>query len=422
MSQRRTFLVSVSTLMSGTVAAQAITFATSFALTRLYAPAEFGHYSIFIGYAGVLAAASTGAMDRIVLLARCDREARQAATAALVLSAAAATIVAIAGVVLELTGLIRWLPLTLSDLALFVPMFMVSYAGAQVFIYSGLRHDHVRRLAAFKVAQSTTMSIIQMLASQVKSIPGLIIGNIAGWVILLVAGIRWRQSLGQLSRDLRPRTLKAILRRYWRYPRYVMPNEVIDNLSNQTPLFLIGTFLSLAAAGHYGVALMLLSAPAAVLGQAVGQVFLQYLNRHGDDPHAVRSMMFRIWGGMALVGIVPFGAILVFGPTIFGFAFGRSWVEAGQVAQYLAPLIYVRFISSPTSTIYLKLNLQREQWWFCVAAAGYRTAAYATVAFGAGIGTMITIHVMIEIVAIAAYNLVALRRLGFPIAHKEATT
>jgi O-antigen/teichoic acid export membrane protein len=412
MSQGRTFLVSVSTLMMGTGAAQAITFGASFLLARLYGPAEFGHYSIFVGYVAVLGAASTGALDRIVLLGRSAGDARRAATVALFFAACVAAAISIVGMILSATGTPGWLPLTAVDIALFAPLFILSYAGCQVFAYSCLREHRVGRLATAKVVQSATMAVTQVLASIVRQVPGLIVGYVVAWTIMLIAGLRWRLIQGHLAHDLRRRTIMCVIQRHWRYPRYIMPNELLDNLSNQAPLFLIGVLVSVQSAGHYGLALMMLSAPAALLGQAVGQAFLQYVGRQGHDGRALRQAMVRVWCGMGLIGAVPFATVMIFGPAVFGMAFGQAWEGAGTIAQNLAPLLLARFASSPTSSIYLKLNLQREQWWFALAGAFYRTAIYASAAFGIDLVTLIRIQVMMEIVAIVIYNQIALRRLN----------
>lgn len=411
MSIRRQFLTNVSTLMSGTVVAQAITMAFSLALTRLYAPAEYGHYSIFMGCASVLAAASTGAFDRVIILEKSKYEARRAATAVFVLAFSAAVAISVMGVVSFVTGLSAFLPLTAYDLVIFIPAFMICYAGAQVFLYASLREDNIKRYASFKVGQSLLMGFVQVSISSLKVVPGLIIGTIAGWLLLLVAGLRWRLSSGGLQRDLKFNALRAFGRRFRRYPRYIMPNEVLDSISNQAPVFLIGTYISLSVAGHYGLALLMLSAPAAVAGQAVAQVFMQHMGRHGDDPVALRSMMIRIWLAMASIGFIPFGIILFGGDVIFGLVFGSGWTEAGRIAQCLSVLLFVRFVSAPTSTVYLKLGMQREQWHFCMAAAFYRIAIYGLTAFKVDLVTVLIVHVVVEVAAIALYNLVALRRL-----------
>ncbi len=420
MSAGSRFLISASTLMSSTIVAQAITFGLSFILTRLYDPAEFGRFSIFVGVAGVLGAASTGALDRVVLLARSDRESQRAAATALMLAAAAALLVSAIGLALGIAGVASALPLEPIDLALLIPLFMMSYAGGQVFTYACLRQNKVRRLAAFKVAQTSSVGAVQLLLASVKEVAGLILGSLAGWSLLLAAGVRWRLQQGRLRSDLRLRSAKALIRRHWRYPRYVMPNEALDNLSNQVPVFLVGSFLSLAAAGYYGLAIMMLSAPAALIGQAVGQAFLQYMSGHTGESRLLETAVKRIWVAMASIGAAPFLLIFIYGPEIFSAAFGGDWSDAGQVARYLAPLLFIRFVSSPTSTVYLKLGMQREQWWFCLAAATYRTIAYSLGMFGANLRTMIMVHVAAETVAIVLYNWVAVARLRSPSAWVRA--
>lgn len=414
------FVFRTMTLMSGTVLAQAIMFGLSFVLTRLYVPSEFGRYSIFLGVVSVLGAASTGALDSVVVLARSDAEARRVGSVAIMISVAFALLVSVIGLGAELIGLQAsgWaagLPFGVLELALLMPMFIASFGIAQVFTYSNLRADRMKTIAGFKVAQSFVMGALQVAASTTHAAPGLIVGNVAGWLVLAVAGLRSHFAMRGARRDLRLRTVQAVIRRHWRFPRYVMPNQLIDNLSNQVPIFLIGTLLSLSTAGHYGLAIMMLSAPAALVGQAVGQVFLQHLGRHEGEPGALARAMYRVWFGMALIGAVPFATIAAFGPTIFGFAFGAEWTEAGIVAQVLSALLFVRFASSPTSTMYLKLGMQREQWWFTLAAVVYRPTAYGLGLFGLGLETQILVHVATEIVAIAAYNALALHRLGaFP--------
>jgi O-antigen/teichoic acid export membrane protein len=405
------FLVSASTLMFGTILAQAITFGFSFFLTRAYLPEEFGHYSIFLGFAGLMGAASTLALDRVVLLAPNDTEASLAANTALLLAGLAAAAVCVVGLILALTGATTYLPLNALDLAILLPLFMIGYAGTQVAVFLCLRQNNIRRLAIMKVAQSLTSGSSQIVLSGMKAVPGLIVGVILGWMLFFAANFRALGLWPHGFKRMRMRTAKVVLKRYARYPRYVMPNEVLDNLSNQVPLFLIGSLLPLSVAGQYGLAIFVLSAPAAVLGQATSQAFLQFLGGGHNNALQLRRAVSQIWLYMGIIGVVPFGVVFLFGPEIFSFAFGEAWQDAGRVAQILSPLLLVRFVSSPTSSVYLKLEMQREQWLFCVAAATYRSIAYGLLFVGVSFETCMVVHVIVEILAIGAYNLIALRRM-----------
>ena len=108
------------------------------------------------------------------------------------------------------------------------------------------------------------MGGVQVASSALIAFPGLTMGMVAGWLLIGGAGVRAHFSNAAARRDLRLRTVKAVMRRHWRFPRYVMPNQFIDNLSGYAPIFLVGAFSSLSAAGHYGLAIMMLSAPAAL--------------------------------------------------------------------------------------------------------------------------------------------------------------
>jgi len=401
--------------MLGTVLAQALTFAFSFALTRLYHPADFGLYSVFLGMAAAVAAASTGALDRVIVLERTDQAARRVASAIIILSgivALAACVVGLGVGALQLSTGVLAGPLGALELGVLLPVFIVSYAAAQVFTYSNLRRDRVNTIAGFKVAQSVATGVVQVVMASVTAVPGLILGNLTGWFLLAAAGLRSHFRSSEAWRGLRLRAVKAVLHRHSRYPRYVMPNQLLDSLSNQIPIFLIGTLLSLSAAGNYGLAIMILSAPSMVVGQAVGQAFLQHIGRHQGSPAILRRAMIHVWVGMAFVGAAPFATIVAFGPTIFAFAFGSTWTDAGIVAQSIGLLLFVRFVSSPTSTMYLKLGMQREQWHFVLAHCISRPAVYLLLIFGASLQTVIVGHAILESVLILLYNITALRRIS----------
>lgn len=402
------FISGVSILMLGTAAAQLITFLLSFVLTRLYDSAEYGHYSIFIGCGSVLAALSTGSFEKLIVLVPNAREARRARYLVMLTAISVALFAGLLGIVmLQFEGL-SFLPLATADIFL-LPIFAILFAIGQIFVYQSLQEAQMARIAVVKVGQSLVTGVFQVALSGLKAVSGLALGYIAGLVLVAGACIWYTFKNDTFLPSVR--VLLVTARRHHRYPRYVMPNEVVDILSNQAPLFLIGMFLSLGMAGYYSLAMVMLSAPATLVGKAVGQSFFQYIGRQRGDPAQLRRPMILVWLTMGLLGIVPFVAVFFFGDWIFALAFGERWTEAGVIAGLLAPMLLVRFASSPTSGIYLKLQMQRQQWYFVVAAACYRVAAYALLIIEVDLRFCILVHVAAEIVSIFAYNAFALRKL-----------
>lgn len=405
----RKLIFNASTLMSGTAVAQLITFLFSFVLTRLYDSAEFGRYSIFLGCGAVLVPLATGSFEKVILMAKSEEDARGAQYLASLISLTVAATISLSGILLWALGTSLPFSLSVTEIALLLPIFALSFSAGHIFNYYSLRQFQMKRIAVFKASQSLVAGVVQALLSGWKVISGLIIGYIAG--LFLLAGACYWYIFRRAGPHPSMRSLRGTARRYIRYPRYVMPNEVVDNFSNQAPLFLVGAFGSLGLAGHYSLAMMLLSAPAALIGSAVGQAFLQYISREQDDLIALLRAMMLVWTGMALLGIIPFALVFFFGEWIFSLAFGRHWATAGMIAGFLSPLLLVRFISSCTSGIYLKLDMQRTQWYFVLAAALYRIGSYALLIAGFDIYLCIMIHSAVEILGIIAYNALALHRL-----------
>lgn len=402
------FVSSASTLILGTIAAQLIAFLFSFVLTRLYTAAEYGHFSFFMACGTVLVALGTGSYEKVILLSKSDREAQAARYIVALISISVAVIILIFGLLLGGLGVFDGTELKPLDLML-LPAFVVFFAANHIFNYSNLREGRMTRIAVFKASQSLMTGLVQTLLSSLKVMPGLIVGYICG---LLPVAIACVLSAMRVGRDwISLRVLLVTVRRNYRYPRYIMPNEMVDTFSNQAPILLIGTFLSLSATGYYSLALTMLSAPAAVIGQAVSQTFLQYVSRQQDDPAAIRRSMIYIWVTMAALGLVPFGLITFFGEYIFVFAFGAKWAEAGAIAALFAPFWWVRFTSSPTSSIYLKLNMQRAQWYFVLAAACCRVAAYMPLIMKVDLRYCIVLHAASDVLNIIFYNKLALSRL-----------
>lgn len=402
------FISSASTLIFGTIAAQLLTFLFSFALTRLYAASEYGHFSFFMACGTVLAALGTGSYEKVILLSRSDREAQAARYIVVLISMSVAAVVLILGFVLANFNVFEATELKPLDFIL-LPVFIVSFAAGHIFTYSNLREGEMTRIATFKAVQSLVTGTMQVLLAGLKILPGLVVGYICGLLLIAVACIVYVRRGGGGSTP--HRVLLAAAKRNSYYPRYIMPNEVVDTFSNQAPVLLIGTFLSLGATGYYSLALMMLSAPAALVGQAVSQTFLQYVSRQQDDPVAIRRTMIYVWTAMGALGFIPFGLIALFGENIFTFAFGDKWSEAGTIAALLAPFWLVRFSSSPTSSIYLKLNMQRAQWYFVLMAACYRVAAYLPLIGRVDLRYCIMLHATAEVLNIIFYNKLALSRL-----------
>ncbi len=70
--------------------------------------------------------------------------------------------------------------------------------------------------------------------------------------------------------------------------------------------------------------------------------------------------MLKIQKNLFLVGIIPFVTIFSFTPDLFAFIFSEDYRQAGEIARYLLPWIFVSYLVSPISPVTLIFKKQRE--------------------------------------------------------------
>ena len=78
---------------------------------------------------------------------------------------------------------------------------------------------------------------------------------------------------------------------------------------------------------------------------------------------------------MAAVSVIPFLALFIFGPWLFGFVFGSDWVAAGEYARWLSIMIFFNFINKPAVAAAPVLGLQKGLLVYEVFSTGSKLVA-----------------------------------------------
>jgi O-antigen/teichoic acid export membrane protein len=206
--------------------------------------------------------------------------------------------------------------------------------------------------------------------------------------------------------------LRSIREESSSYLFFVTPAQLIDALSNQLPAYVIAWLFLESTLGQYGMAARVLSAPVALVGVAVGQWYLQYSARELSAPAERLDLLTSTWRKLAWVGLIPFAVFTVAGDGIFAGVFGEPWRQAGEFAMILAPILYMKFVSTPTSGIYYQLGLQRLQLVFTALMTVLRPAAMYMGGTSFGIRGGIILMSLVEALQIVAYNAIAVRKLA----------
>lgn len=394
--------------MSGTVTAQIIAFVFSLLLARLYQDVAFGHFSAFLSVSLLLSVVATAAYDKAIVFADSEAEERSIVALICVIAIGVAALAALVTTVGWASGFIPPVGLSYVDFGVWLPLSILMTVVFQLSLFTGLRGGRMGQLARVKIGQNVITGVTQSTMFSIVALPGLVIGYIAGFIASAIPLWKNLRAIGFCRDDFAPYALLSIAKKLARYPKFTLPSELIDSASTQLQTLLIGVFFSLGTLGQYAFCQRILSAPSAIIGQAVGQAFFYQISGTTNSPAEMRKIMMRVWLSLAAIGIGPFTILFLFGEEIFSFIFGQRWSTAGRLAELSAVLLFARFVSSPTSSIYLKLRLQKPQMAFVFFGLIYRIGSVLTYFIGLNVYDIIIIQSVTEVAFIILYNIYAI--------------
>lgn len=348
---------------SGNIVAQAIAFAFSPFITRLYGPEAFGIQGVFLSLVAILSPVAALRYPMAIILARSDVAARRLGQLSLQIAFAFASLLLLAlflfrQPVEKLVG-----AETLGPLIYFLPFALFCTAWQEVMDCSTARRND------FGVAAS--VSVIQTFATNLARVIGGILAPLA-WVLVLISSIApalqaWLLILGARRKKPRPstqpeppeqRSARALLTAHRDFPLYRVPSDVLNAASQSIPVILLAALFSPYAAGLYALTRTVLNLPFNIIGSAAGNVLYTRFAEMAQRGERLTPII--ICTTLALFAFAPIiVGVAYFFPDIFSFLFGKQWREAGQYGQWMSLWIAIGLANLPAVRAAAVIGAQR---------------------------------------------------------------
>lgn len=380
-------------ISAGTLLAQVVTAVSSPVISRIYEPADLGIYTVIVSVASILGAVASLRWELATSIPDNDEDAHSIVTLGLV-SALLTTTIGTAFLLLLGEDICRRLhqPQLMPWLVL-APL-VAGWQACQIVLNQlAIRHRRYSAVGTRSIFRSSVMAVSQIgLGLLGLRAGGLVIslgaGNAAAALSLLRAsGLRSRAAAIGRSRA----HLRRVARTYRRFPLLLGPSALVNVLGLQLPVLLICASYGSSVAGWLGLTQSVLALPVALLGQAVGQVYLGELarSRRVSDA-AYQRLFYKASKSLFLVGVVLTAGLILLGPSAFPVVFGENWRTSGVYAQALAPALGLQMLAVPMGQTLMVGGQQGLQltWDICrlIVTAG---TAYVSIHMGASAGTAI---------------------------------
>ena len=156
--------------------------------------------------------------------------------------------------------------------------------------------------------------------------------------------------------SIRWHKMLASMKRFKKFPKYIIWNDLISRLSAELPIYFIAVYFSRPVIGFYSLGLRLLRIPMGMLGNSIGEVYFQRESQNKEINPLLLEKLFR---NLVIFGLPPFFLFCIISEDLFSIVFGTNWSEAGVYAQILSLLIFIQFITIPAS--YLMLIFEKQE-------------------------------------------------------------
>lgn len=359
---KKRFIRNVLILSSGTGGAQFIGILLSPVITRLYGPEAYGLMGTFMAIVAIIGPISALTYPISIVLPKDEKDAKGLVKLSLIITFVISTIV---GVLLlffnnqiitllgieEIGGFIFLLPIVILLAGFyqvieqwFIRIKKFSVSAKAILIQAIVVNGSKVGIGLFYPAAAVliTFSAIQQ-------------GINALLLLLFSKGSDNRNLISSIKETV---SIMRLAKKYKDFPLFRAPEVLLNAVSNSLPILILTSFFGPAAAGFYGLGRRILQLPSELIGKAVGDVFYPRISEAANNGENLTYLIRKSTLMLSVIGIFPFGIVILSGPWLFGFVFGMEWIKAGEYARWLAVWLYFGFINRPSVRALPVLNAQ----------------------------------------------------------------
>lgn len=357
------YLKNILTMMSGVILSQIIMVLGSLVLTRLFTPKDFGVIALFLSLVNILTVISTGRYEHAIILPKKEKDGAiiMYATSIIILGFSIVVFFLIFPFINEITNLLKneeiryWL--------IFIPLMVAFNAFFYVFRAWLIRKKDFKRVTQGAVLKSLLINSILIGGGLIKANPLLfLIANlVAQFAETFFLYIKIEKKTSKKYNKIEGFSL---LKKYEKFPKYLLPGDLINTYVSQNPIILLNLFFGSTVVGYFTLTQRVLGLPIKLISSTTKEVYKQKateeFNLKGNCYKTFKDTFIALF----LSSLIPTVILFFAAPSLFGFFFGEEWSVSGDYTRYLLIMFCFQFSVSPLSyTLFIRQRQHYDLFW-----------------------------------------------------------
>lgn len=354
-----TFWQHVITVLTGSVAAQALPLLAAPLITRLCTPEDLGAFSVWLGVIAIASVVATLRLETAMILDHGSAEQQTCFSVVAYFATMLALVITLFALIARASGIPQALNMSwFGLLSIGVGMWLTAYMQTILAYATSYRAFGNAALAKVWGAGAIALGQLGLLFAGMGGV-ALMAGQIFGLAIGLTAAIHLlsppRASIATKPTD----SQWTYLKKHHAFWQFALPADLLSAAASQLPLFLIGAKHGVLAAGLFALTRRVLAAPVSLLAASVLEVFKRESVHDFQTLGNCKKAYQHTFKALFLLGCGPTLFIFMFATDLFAWVFGEPWRAAGEFARILAPLYFLNFIASPLSYVFYVVGKQK---------------------------------------------------------------
>lgn len=354
------FLVSFSTLASGSIIAQLITILISPVITRLFTPEEFGFYTVILTAISLFGPIICLKYDMAIVIAKTERDSYALIKLCLYLVILLSIIISILYGIIVFQG--EYSAKEMWNIIIVISILLMAYGANNILLAYNNRHGLYRLIASVTVFRTTTNNILLVSCGLLNfGLSGLILSQI----ISSLTGL-WRQSIEIRKnilkiKDIRIIKIKEIFFENLKFPIFNASSALITTSVYSSINLFIALSFSVQQLGFYSLSYRILGIPFTIISANIARVFFESATKELEAEGSY-SKTYNKTKKILFITIIPVIILLAMvAPWIFPFLFGEEWAIAGIYVTLLSPMFAVRLIAESLTTSFIVSGKQHVE-------------------------------------------------------------
>lgn len=356
-------IANITKLLSANVIAQAIGVLIYPILTRMYEPADFTLFNLFLTIANAILIIAT--LDLQYAIPMPAKEEGAFALCGSIVVPIAITMAITLIICMFYDSIASFFGIVDLGWALwYLPLYVCVMACSQIILYLYNREKKYGEIAKFQVVQSFTNSALKLLfgilpCGGLALVDATVIGPIIAFTSLFSKKVLY---IIDNFRTVHTDDAWSYVKKYKDFPLYSMPKNLICHLSNGLPVLILTPVFGATEVGYFALAITIGYLPLSMIASSIYQVMLRSTSEKLNEGKPIFPEVHQFCVYSSQILFLAFCLAYFFLPNITEALFGSGWARTGEILRILLPWFATNFLAAslvflPETLLKLKGNL-----------------------------------------------------------------